>query len=139
MSNLEKHLMTAQQGKVLADEYAKSIYAEINKGRPANKPDSKIYSLELDVLEDYLKYIRAEMEKRGIAEKGVQITLGKYADVSKDPKLNPEYYGYQMVFIGPIDLSQRNCEDNNQTDELCSDANLDDVPNLNYMHLSPPH
>ena len=41
MSNLEKHLITREESKLLATEYEKSNYTAINEKRPAKKPDSK--------------------------------------------------------------------------------------------------
>ncbi|MBF8456323.1 hypothetical protein IV494_03930 [Kaistella sp. G5-32] len=139
MSNLEKHLISAQQSSILAEEYAKTNYVEINSRRPASKPDSKMYSIDLDVLQEYLKLISGEMDKRGIKNKGVQVCLGKYPEDLKDPKLNPEYLGYQMIFFSPTDLNRGQSDNRNVIIEMDASANLDDIPDLNYMNITPPY
>jgi hypothetical protein len=139
MINLEKHLISSKECAVLAENYVKSNYAEINSKRPISKPDSKMYSIDLDVLQEYLQLISDQMEKKGIKNKGVNVTLGKYPEVSKDVKLKPEYLGYQMIFFSPIDLDEAKSENLQAKCEsdVCSD--LDDVPNLNYMNITPPY
>lgn len=134
MSNLEKHLMSPDQSIILAEEYLRTNYVEINSRRPASKPDSKTYSIDLEVLKEYLKLIDEEMEKRGITNKGVRVTLGKYPENLKDPKLNPEYLGYQMIFFSPTDL------DENQNKSINKEASpkSDEIPDLNYMNVTPP-
>ncbi|WP_126340429.1 hypothetical protein [Kaistella jeonii] len=139
MSNLEKHLISAEQTKVLAEEYIKSNYAEINKKRPESKPDSKMYSIDLDVLQEYLQLISDEMEKRGVKNKGVKVSLGKYSEYSKDPKLKPEYLGYQMIFFSPTDLGRGQSENRNAIDEMDAASNMDEIPDLNYMNITPPY
>lgn len=99
MSNLEKHLISKKESKLLALEYEKSNYEAINQKRPADKPDSKVYIYELEVLQDYINLIRDGMEKKGIKSKGIKITLGKYPEHDSDMRLNPLYKGYQTIFF----------------------------------------
>lgn len=139
MSNLDQHLMNSGESTRLADGYVTTNYAEINKNRPDAKPDSKMYTIELDVLEDYLKLIRAEMENRGVKNKGVRITLGKYPEKSDDPKLKPEYQGYQMVFLSPVDMNQNKTENKDSSAAVSNKGNLEEIPNLNYMGICPPY
>ena len=138
MSNLEKHLTTSQECDILAEIYVKSNYADINSKRTVSKPDSKTYSIDLGVLQEYLALINDEMDKRGITDKGVKITLGKYPEVSKDVKLKPEYLGYQMIFFSPVDLGKSDMQNNPFQNELDSTSKLEDVSNLNYMNITPP-
>lgn len=138
MSNLDKHLISAKECSVLAENYEKSNYAEINSKRPTSKPDSKTYSIDLEVLQDYLKMISFEMDMKGIKEKGVKVTLGKYPENSKDVKLKPEYLGYQMIYFSPVDLGNTQKADKTNTTELDGSLNLDDLSNLNYMNITPP-
>ena len=63
MSNLEKHLITKKESKLLALAYEKSNYQLINQKRPADTPDSKFYVYELEVLQAYNELIRNGMEK----------------------------------------------------------------------------
>lgn len=138
MSNLNDHLINPQECQSLSKEYAKSNYVEINKSRPASKPDSTSYNIDLSVLQDYLKLISDEMEKRGIRSKGVKVCMGKYPEKSSDPKLNPQFLGYQMIYFSPVDLGKE-AELKNDAAPQDAASNMDDVPNLNYMGLCPPN
>lgn len=139
MSKLENHLINSKECEKLVSEYDQSNYKEINRHRSPQKPDSKTYSIDLEVLQDYLKLISSEMEKKGIKKKGVLISLGKYPEKSSDPKLNPEYLGYQTVFISPVDLNGSANESKESPDEETEDTSLAALPNLNYMNLCPPN
>lgn len=139
MSKLENHLINSKECEKLVSEYDQSNYKEINRHRSPQKPDSKTYSIDLEVLQDYLKLISSEMEKKGIKKKGVLISLGKYPEKSSDPKLNPEYLGYQTVFISPVDLNVRTNKSEGSTLEEAEDTSLAELPNLNYMNLCPPN
>lgn len=139
MSNLEKHLIGSQECELLAKAYEKTNYAEINKTRQAGKPDSLMYTIELEVLQDYLKLISSEMEKNGIKNKGVKVSLGKYPEKSTDPKMNPKHLGYQMIFFSPTDLDEKSNTKMNVEVPHENVNNMADIPNLNYMNLTPPH
>lgn len=139
MSNLEKHLMSPEQSILLAEEYDQTNYAKINSGRLPTKPDSKMYSIDLEVLQDYLKLIDDEMEKRGIKNKGVKVTLGKYPAKSKDPKVNPDFLGYQMIFFSAADLSRSQDDTGSNIAEIPNAPKSDDIPDLNYMNITPPY
>ncbi len=135
MSNLEKHLITREESKLLATEYEKSNYTAINEKRPAKKPDSKSYIYDLDVLQDYINLIREGMEKMGIKNKGIRISLGKYPDNVFDPRLDPLYNGYQTIFFSPENM------DSSQEKESLrrGDDDTEELPNLNYGQLCPPY
>ena len=139
MSKLENHLINSKECEKLVSEYDQSNYKEINRHRSPQKPDSKTYSIDLEILQDYLKLISSEMEKKGIQKKGVQISLGKYPEKSSDPKLNPEYLGYQTVFISPVDLNGSASKSKESAHEEAEDTSLAALPNLNYMNLCPPN
>ena len=139
MSKLENHLINSKECEKLVSEYDQSNYKEINRHRSPQKPDSKTYSIDLEILQDYLKLISSEMEKKGIQKKGVQISLGKYPEKSSDPKLNPEYLGYQTVFISPVDLNLSATKSKGSSHEETEDTSLAGIPNLNYMNLCPPN
>jgi len=137
MKDLEQHLLSSKQSKVLAETYDRTNYAEINKNRAPEKPDSKMYTVELSILKEYLKLIEDEMEKLGISEKGVRVTLGKYPNKSEDPKLDPKYLGYQTIFFSAVDLSNH-AEKNSENTSTNSARSTEDIPDMNYMHLTPP-
>ena len=75
MSNLEKHLITNKESAILAEEYEKSNYVAINAKRPTKKPDSKTYTYDLEVLQDYINLIREGMEKKGIKNNAAPISI----------------------------------------------------------------
>ena len=139
MSNLEKHLISAKECKILAEDYVKNNYSEINTKRPDSKPDSKEYSMDLEVLQDYLQMIKEEMDKRGIKSKGVKVTLGKYPENSKDDRLKPEYLGYQTIFFSPVDLGGKENANRIANLDLEAKGNLDEISNLNFMNITPPY
>ena len=134
MSSLQKHLITKREGESLANEYEKSNYATINAKRPNAKPDSKTYTYDLEVLQEYINLIRDGMEKKGIKNKGIRITLGKYPDAGFDPRLNPLYNGYQTVFFSPHDMDS---SDNNKNAQ--GDDDGEELPDMNFGQLCPPY
>ena len=137
MKDLEQHLLSSKQSKVLAETYDRTNYAEINKNRSPEKPDSKMYTVELSILKEYLKLIEDEMDKHGIKEKGVRVTLGKYPDKSGDPKLDPKYLGYQTIFFSAVDLDNH-AEKNTENTADKDAGSTEDIPDMNYMHITPP-
>ena len=134
MSNLEKHLITKKESDLLASEYEKTNYGEINAKRPANKPDAKHFSYDLEVLQDYINLIREEMGKRGVNKKGIRVTLGKYPDDNFDPRLDPIYSGYQTIFF-----SAENMDSAEQIESVSRTNDLEDLPQMNYGQIRPPY
>lgn len=139
MSNLENHLINSKECKKLVDEYERINYKEINRTRLPNKPDSKTYSIDIAILQDYLKMISTEMDKKGVLKKGVKISMGKYPEKSTDPKLNRKYNGYQMVFVSPVDLDESKDQNRERSTKESEFASLEEIPNLNYMNICPPN
>ena len=135
MSNLEKHLISKKESKLLAVEYEKSNYEAINQKRPADKPDSKVYIYELEVLQDYINLIRDGMEKKGIKNKGIKITLGKYPEHDSDRRLNPIYKGYQTIFFSEENLGFS--MGNDQASRRGQEG--EELPDLNYGQICPPY
>lgn len=135
MNELKKHLISKKESSLLASEYEKSNYDAINAKRPAKKPDSKTYTYDLEVLQDYINLIREGMEKGGVKNKGIKITLGKYPENSLDPRLNPKYKGYQTIFFSPEDLDHSSKEAKSAMHE----SEDEELPDLNYGQLCPPY
>lgn len=131
MSNLQKHLIKGES-EVLAREYEISNYAAINKIRPAAKPDSKTYTYELEVLQDYINLIRDGLEKEGVKNKGIKISLGKYPESGFTDRLDPKYKGYQTVFFTAVDLDDKL---ENESDKKKGSGGL---PGLDFGQLCPP-
>lgn len=136
MSNLKNHLIDSKQAEILSKIYEQSNYAEINKKRDSSKPDSKYYTYDLEVLQDYINLIRVEMEKKGIRKKGIRITLGKYPEKSFDARLNPNYLGYQTIFFSPenLEVSISGKAMANTPDS----GGVSDLPNLDFGGICPP-
>ncbi|AZI32147.1 hypothetical protein [Kaistella carnis] len=132
MSNLQKHLITKGESEVLSREYDTSNYAAINKIRPAAKPDSKTYTYELEVLQDYINLIRDGLEKQGVKNKGIKISLGKYPESGFTDRLDPKYKGYQTVFFTAVDLDDKS---ENESDKKKGSGGL---PGLDFGQLCPP-
>ncbi len=138
MNDLDQHLMSSKQSKLLAEAYEQTNYAEINKTRPPEKPDSKMYTIELSILKEYLKLIEAEMDELGIEEKGVRVTLGKYPDKTDDPKVDPKYLGYQTIFFSAVDLTNKQSVKDAENTTAKEAGSTEDIPDMNYMHITPP-
>ncbi|MDQ0475805.1 MULTISPECIES: hypothetical protein [Chryseobacterium] len=132
MSELEKHLIPKEESDLLATEYDKTNYAAINAKRSPEKPDSKYYTYDLEILQEYINMIREGMEKRGIKNKGIRITLGKYPEDQFDPRLNPLYKGYQTIFFSAEDMDA--AKENSE-----KVSNPEDLPGLNFGQLYPPY
>ena len=134
MNTLKKHLISSKEGELLAVEYENSNYAEINSKRAKSKPDSKSYIYELEILQDYINLIRDGMDKIEIKNKGIKISLGKYADSALDSRLNPLYEGYQTIFFSPHDL-----DSNSRAKSANVVGKVEELPYLNFGQLCPPH
>ena len=134
MSTLKEHLITKKESRLLAGEYEKSNYVAINAKRPSSKPDSKSYSYDLEVLQEYINLIRDGMEKQGIKNKGIKVTLGKYPDSGFDPRLDPLYHGYQTIFFSAVDL-----DPSIQKKNATNDDGSEELPDMNFSQLCPPY
>ena len=133
MSKLDQHLIGSTESKILVDEYDKSNYVAINARIPAEKPDSKTITYDLEILQDYINLIREGMEKMGIKNKGIKVNFGKYPEKEFDPRLNPLYKGYQTIFFSPEDLDSTHKKQN-----IGKERGPEDLPNLDFGQLCPP-
>lgn len=132
MSNLDKHLISLKESEILSSEYEKSNYSAINKQRPVGKPDAKTFTYELEVLQDYLNLIREGLEKEGVKNKGVRVTLGKYPESGFTDRLNPDFKGYQTIFFSAVDLGS--AVELGQIQDKESSA----LPRLDFGQICPP-
>ena len=137
MSNLKDHLLTSTESNVFAEHYDLSNYKEINSRRPVDAPDSKTYSVDLNILKEYIALIETEMDKKGIRNKGIKVTMGKYPQKSDDVKIRPEYLGYQTIFFSAVDLGNTEMKTNNNAASLKDET--EDIPDMNYMNITPPY
>ena len=84
-------------------------------------------------MQDFINLIRDDMEKRGIRRKGIRISLGKYPDISFDPRLNPDFLGYQTIFFSGEDMDGVSATDRVES------APIPDGPVLDFGSFSPPN
>lgn len=85
--------------------------------------------------------IEGEMEKRGVKNKGIRVSMGKYPDDYASPNFDPKYRGYQTVFFSAVDLdsvsSERAISEESGVDSSVSGV-LGDIPNMDYGQICPP-
>lgn len=131
---LEAHLITQEQAKILATEYENNNYKIINAQRKT--PDSKEIYYDIDVLEEYIQYVKAEAKSKGIANVGITIAFGQYPNNGDfDKRLNPNYLGYQTVFLKPT-IKQIIKSPNDSLKHLCDP---DGIKTFDFGQLSPPN
>lgn len=133
MSELNKHLINLEEAKILQVEYDRTNYVAINEARSAGKPDSKYYTFELEVLQQYIDLMRQELDKRGVPEKGIRVHLGKYPINDFSEKLNPAYRGYQTVFFTGVDLKS-----DSEYYKNSGEDGEEELPGFNFGQLCPP-
>ncbi len=134
--SLKDHLIDRKKSEILKNEYLESNYRTINTSRPYDKPDSRMYTFDLDIMQQYLDLIRDEMEKQGIRKKGIRITMAKYptADFSD---VKPKYAGYQTIVISAADLDAVP-ENTEGKQGFVEPASLD-IPEMNFSTITPPY
>lgn len=138
--SLDKHLIDRTQSKILKTGYLSTNYRNINSARPADKPDSRMYTFDLEVMQDYINLIRDEMDRYGVKNQGIRITMGKYPD-SDFSGMNPKYAGYQTVVISAVDLDagmQRDFADAEVADVNIDEESLE-IPEMNFANITPPY
>lgn len=133
MSNLKKHLINSRESQQLSHEYESSNYAAINEGRPSAKPDAKTFIYDLEVLQEYINLIREGLEKNGVKNKGVKVSLGKYPEAGFTDRLDPKFKGYQTIFFSAVNLDD--AENSNDSDK---ENGGEDLPHLDFGQLCPP-
>lgn len=137
MSNLSQNLISPEKCAALANEYYKSTYADINRNRPDDKPDSKEYIFQLSVVKEYIQFIESEMQRKGIRNMGIKVSMGKYPENASDPQLDPRLKGYQTVFFQAADLDSK--EQITAQDHNTKGSPATEIPGMNYGNLRPPY
>jgi hypothetical protein len=140
-SNLSDHLIDRAQADLLEKEYENSNYLMINNSRQPDKPESKYYTYDLEVLQDYINFAREEMEKLGIKKKGIRISMGKYPQRGFDARLDAKFNGYQTVFISAENLdTSRNIIQNEEINNITDRGmGVSGIPSMDLSMPSPPH
>lgn len=95
---LSQHLISAAQAKVLSDEYTNKNYRVLNVGK--SDPETKEVYYDIEVLQDYIDYVKAEAKKKKIKNVGITIAFGQYPNNQNfDSRLKKEYQGKQTVYL----------------------------------------
>jgi hypothetical protein len=137
-SSLEKHLIRTAQAKILEDEYENKNYKIINANR--KNPDTREVYYDIDALEDYIKYVKAEAKKKGIEEVGITIAFAQYPNNANfDSRLKKEYQGQQTVFLKAATKSQESYKVGiggyNKENE---NNGVEDIQAFDFGQLTPP-
>ncbi len=127
-SNFKDHLIDDKVMKTLVNNFETKNYVSINSKRPSSKPDSKQCTFDLDVLADYLDFVRTEAKNNGYSNVKIAIKYGQYPeDAVLSPMQKPNTLGYQTVFLEPV-------VDSNGTGGSGAKIN-----GLNFGSIAPPY
>lgn len=97
-TTLSKHLLPIAKAKILSNEYEKENYQKVNVGK--SQAETKEVFYDLEALEEYLKYVKAEATKAGIDDVGIIVAFGQYPENEIfDERLKSEYKGQQTVYL----------------------------------------
>ena len=98
------YLINADTVREMVTNYEKKNYSEINSKRPASKPDSKEYWYPIEVLLEYLQFVKETAEKQGLKEVGIKIKLAQYPeDKIVGPLQKENTKGYQTICLVPTE------------------------------------
>ena len=98
VSALSEHLISAAQAKVLSDEYNNNNYKILNAGKV--DPETKEVYYDIEVLQDYINYVKAEAKKQKIKKIGITIAFGQYPNNGNfDNRLKKQYQGKQTEYL----------------------------------------
>lgn len=137
MTLLSNHLLSLKEAYALEKEYDSHNYKKINANRP--KPDAKEIYYDIEVLENYLKYAKAEAKKQGIHDLGIVVTFAQYPEAGFS-KVDPKYNGYQTVFFKTVKKRGNNsAKSSTQALQLKSNSeDIADIDALDYGQSTPP-
>ena len=139
ISSLSEHLITTTQAKVLSNEYSQKNYKMVNVGK--SLPETKEVYYDIEVLEEYLAYVKAEAKKNKIQNVGISIAFGQYPNNKNfDSRLKKEYQGQQTVYLKAVSTpagSSGKVGMGGFSPES-SDAALDKINAFDFGQLTPP-
>jgi hypothetical protein len=140
VSALSQHLISPAQAKILKDEYSTKNYQLVNVGK--SQPETKEVYYDIEVLEDYIKYVKAEAKKKGVKDVGIVIAFGQYPKSGNfDARLKTEYKGQQTVYLKAATNSSNTGNKVGiggfETEKKGPD--LEAVSVLDFGRLSPPN
>ena len=132
----EDHLIDLKIVDELVKNYDNKNYKEINSKRPSGKPDSKEYHFSLEILQEYLEFVKKEAAKKGYINVRIAVKMGQYPE--KDvigPLQKPDTKGYQTVCFVPFydepTIAGKNSEENKAPGSA--------IPGMNFGDICPPH
>ena len=129
MATLREHLITLDQQQELSNEYERKNYAFINANREPGMPDSLEYQYPLQVLEDYITYVKEQANNLGLNNVGIKMKMGQYPeDHVIDVRQNPLYKGYQVVFLTPY-----------SSDSSGRISEITEIEGLDLTGIAPPY
>lgn len=125
MSNLQDHLLDVSSQEELKAFYEEHNYAVVNAKRPSGQPDALVCTMDIQLLEDYLEYVKTEAQNIGVDQVKIAVCFAQYPEDYSDPKFDEQYKGYQTVFL--------------KAESAESSEDLDSILALNYFNLRPPY
>jgi len=128
-SNLKDHLVDKTQLDTMVKTYDSKNYAAINANRI--KPDSKEYVFPIELVEDYLTFVRDEAKKKGYTNLRISVKMGQYPEQTLlSPIQDPETKGYQTICFTAKYDSGSGVSDSAKNDE--------GIPGMNFGTICPP-
>lgn len=140
-NSYRKKLITHREAQVLFDEYTRTNNRVLAASRNG-QPDSRWYSLTIEEMEGYIKYVKESAKKQNLKNVGIKIYMGKYpANQPVNRMAKPEYAGYQTVFLMPTSKKERSSDANMKsrgTESTDENEKIESIQPMNMMNLSPP-
>ena len=127
MGNLNDHLLTDEEEQQLVSTYKEGNYALINANRPENSPDTLECSFELDIVQQFLDYVKSHAEAQGITNVSITVCFGQYPSGYFSPRMKPGNAGHQTVFLRGDDGTNGSC------------TPIDGLSALDYSNICPPY
>lgn len=127
MKTFKDYCISIQQQEILKQNYIESNYALINADRPEGDPDSLTFSYDINILLEYLEYVKNETQKKGISKTKIRISLGKYPQQNFDSRLDPDFLNHQTLFFNAVEVEAEGKE-----------KIIQDIDALDFADLCPP-
>lgn len=138
-SALPQHLISATQAEMLTAEYTEKNYKRVNEGRAL--PDTKEVYYDIDALQEYINYVKAEAKSRGIEDVGITIAFGQYPKSNMfDARLRKDYQGQQTVFLKATSKSVTDAEKmaKGGSEGIEPEAEIGQIQAFDFGQLTPP-
>ncbi len=139
-TDYREHFISSQLVKELVSIYDRKNYSYINSKRDASTPDAKEFWFPLEVIEEYIAYVKREAKNLGLKELGLKIKLGQYPeDRTIGPLQKANTKGYQTVCLIPttktISISAEVEEDKNTS----GNQEIKGISAMNFATICPPY